>query len=411
MLKAVFLTSGARVYSVTVSMIALVLTARWLGPEGRGAAVVLITWANLFSSIGYLSLGQVCLHRASIDRDLAWFGEAVGALLVMTALASGLGWLIAALLWAINGRGIFGTGDVSLVVIALAGLPFLIWEQYNSALLTMVGRLKVYNINQLMGRSATLVLLVATILGLGWGVHGFLVATLAGQVIVAAAGMRVLLRQAGKVRTSMAVIARLVLDGAKLHLNAIGVLLFSSADVLMIQYFRGPAEAGIFQFASQIFMALLIVPQAALLVLNGRLTTLEPAAFWREHKRMIGLIMALMTLAAMVIAALANWIVPLVATPAFMRSGPILQIFCLGAVAATLNTMMGLQWIVQGRFLSSSLLTLVTGIGNCVLNLFLVPRYGAVGAVWATVIGIYMIPFTTNLLLMRSTNRRWSEAR
>ncbi len=410
MLKAVFVTSGARVYSVAVSMIALVLTARWLGPEGRGAAVVLVTWANLFASVGYLSLGQACLHRASVDRDLTWLGEAVGALLVMTLVATGLGWVVVALLWLLDGEAIFGTGDMTLALLAFAGLPFLIWEQYNSALLTMVGRLKVYNINQLVGRSVTLILLAATILAFGWGVHGFLVATLVGQAIVAMAGMGILLRRAGNVRTSLPAIGRLVSNGAKLHLNAIGVLLFSSADILMIQYFRGAAEAGIFQFASQIFMALLIVPQAALLVLNGRLTALEPPAFWREHKRMIGIIMGLMAVAAIVLALLANWIVPLVATPAFAQSGRILQIFCLGSIAATLNTMMGLQWIVQGRFLASSFLTLATGVGNCLLNLFLIPRFGAIGAAWATVIGIYMIPFTTNLILMHRTNRRWSEA-
>lgn len=407
MLKAVILTSGARAYSVLISMVALVLTARWLGPEGRGVAVVLITWTNLFASVGYLSLGQVCLHRAAVDRDLDWLGEAVGVLLVMTAGVTAIGWAIAAGIWAIDGRAVFGTVEARLLAVAFAGLPFLIWEQYNSALLTMVGQLKVYNLNQLIGRSVTLMVLGLTILGLGWGIQGFLWATLIGQMIVSLAGASILIRRAGRVHVSIAAVGRMVIGGAKLHLNAIGVLLFSSADILMIQYFRGPAEAGIFQFANQIFMALLIVPQAALLVLNGKVAALEPALFWREHKRIIGMIMALMVLAAIAIALLANWIVPLVATPAFARSGPILQIFCLGAVAATLNTMMGLQWIVQGRFLSSSLLTLATGVGNCLLNLYLIPHFGAAGAAWATVIGIYAIPFTANMLLMRQTNRKF----
>lgn len=411
MLKAVILTSGARVYSVAVSMIALILTARWLGPEGRGQAVVLITWVNLFSSVGYLSLGQVCIHRAGQDRDLAWLGEAVASLLVMTVVATIVGWIVAVGMWATSGSAVLGTTDVWLLVLAFAGLPFLIWEQYNSALLTLIGRLGIYNINQLVARSITLVLLAVLILGLGWGVQGFLIATLAGQIIVAAAGVRVLVGRVGwRVRTSLAAVAQLVVTGSKLHLNAIGVLLFSSADILMIQYFRGPAEAGIFQFANQVFTALLIVPQAAVLVLNGKVSALDPATFWHEQKRMIALVMVLMTLAATVVAAVAGWIVPLIATDAFAQSVPILRIFCLGTIAATLNTMMGLQWIVQGRFLSAALLTLATGVGNCLLNLVLIPHYGATGAACATVIGMYLIPFTVNLLLLRATNRHWSAA-
>lgn len=411
MLKAVILTSGARVYSVAVSMIALILTARWLGPQGRGEAVVLITWVNLFSSVGYLSLGQVCIHRAGQDRDLEWLGEAVASLLVMTIVATAIGWIVAAAMWALSSGAVLGTTDAWLLTTAFAGLPFLIWEQYNSALLTLIGRLGIYNINQLVARSAALLLLAFLILGLGWGVQGFLVATLAGQIIVAAAGARVLAGRVGwGMRTSFAAVARMVVTGSKLHLNAIGVLLFSSADILMIQYFRGPAEAGIFQFANQIFLALLIVPQAAVLVLNGKVASLSPALLWQEHKRMIGLVMALMTLAAIGVATVAGWIVPLIATEAFAQSVPILRIFCLGSIAATLNTMMGLQWIVQGRFLTAALLTLATGVGNCILNLVLIPRYGATGAAWATVIGIYLIPFTVNLLLLRATNKRWSTA-
>lgn len=390
-------------------MIALILTARWLGPEGRGQAVVLITWVNLFSSVGYLSLGQVCIHRAGQDRDLEWLGEAVASLLVMTIIATLIGWLVAAGMWTFSSSPVLGTTDAWLLVLAFAGLPFLIWEQYNSALLTLIGRLSIYNVNQLVARSTTLLLLALLILGLGWGVRGFLVATLAGQIIVAGAGARVLAGRVGwRVRTSFAAVARMVVTGSKLHLNAIGVLLFSSADILMIQFFCGSAEAGIFQFANQIFLALLIVPQAAVLVLNGKVASLDPKLFWREHKRMIGLVVALMTLAAIGVAAVAGWIVPIIATKAFAQSVPILRIFCLGAIAATLNTMMGLQWIVQGRFLTAALLTLATGVGNCLLNLILIPRYGAMGAACATVIGIYLIPLTVNLLLLRATNKRWS---
>ena len=60
-------------------MAALVLTARWLGPHGRGVGVVVLTWTTLVSSIGFLSLGQVCgtgcyvrpAHHHALTRCLA----------------------------------------------------------------------------------------------------------------------------------------------------------------------------------------------------------------------------------------------------------------------------------------------------------------------------------------------------
>lgn len=408
MIRDIIVTSGARIYSVAVSMVALVLTARWLGPEGRGVAVVLITWVNLFSSVGYLSLGQVCLHRAGIDRDLAWVGEAVASMMVITVGVSLIGWLVAAGMWLWGGSTLFAGSNFVMMAIAFTGLPFLIWEQYNSALLTVVGRLSLYNLNQFAARTITLILLTLTILVLGWGVKGFLIATLVGQMIVAAAGARLLVRQAGhRLTTNLPALGRLIFNGAKLHLNAIGVLLFSSADILMIQYYRGPAEAAVFQFAGQIFTALLILPQAALLVMNGKVTTLGGAEFWRLHKRMMIALMAAMTAAAALIWLLSPWLIPLIAGEKFAASVPVLQVLCLAALAATLNTMMGLQWILRGLFLQASLLTLVTGLANCLLNLFLVPRFGAVGAAWATVTGVLVIPFAANLLLAVKIDRYW----
>ena len=406
--SAVMLTSGARAYSVLANMVALILTARWLGPDGRGAVVVVTTWVLLFSSLGHLSLGQVCIHRAAHRTpDSDWLGDTVAALLLVTAAATGLGWAAAAALYWWGGPALFGRLPPLPLLIGFAALPFLLWEQYGSALLTLLGRLGVYNLNQLISRTLALALMAMTILGLGWGIYGFLVAYVAGQMMVAFAGVAVLWRQIGKrPRTRLDSVASLVSDGLKLHLNAIGVLLFSSADVLMLQYFRGLGETGIFQLASQLFMTLLIVPQSALLVLNGKVGKLDEAALWHEHKHMMAIVMTLMTAGALVLALAAGWIVPLLASDQFAGAVPILRVLCIGVVAATLNTMMGLQWIVRGLFLQASLLTFATGAANCLLNLFLIPRYGAVGAACATVIGITLIPLAANVAMFVRIERR-----
>jgi O-antigen/teichoic acid export membrane protein len=391
---------------VLANLLALVLTARWLGPEGRGTVVVITTWVMLFATIGHLSLGQVCVHRAGQQRDHPWLNEAMGALLVVTAGASLIGWAAAAGLYHWGGAALFGGLSPLPLAIGFAALPFLIWEQYSSALLTLIGRLGVYNLNQLVSRTIALVLMAIAILALGWGIYGFLFGYVAGQVMVALAGAIVLWRAVGgRARSTLATVTGFVRDGLKLHLNAIGVLLFSSADVLLIQYFRGLGETGIYQLASQLFLTLLIVPQSALLVLNGKVGKLSRAQLWREQKQMMALVMALMALAALVLALAAGWIVPLLASEAFQASVPILQLLCVGVLAATFNTMMGLQWIVRGLFLQASLLTFAAGFLNCLLNLVLIPRYGAIGAAYASLGGMVLIPFTANLIMFIKVQR------
>src|SRR5689334_10266814 len=81
-------TSAARIYSTLLSLIALMLTARWLGPHGRGVVVVVITWVTLFAGFAHLSIGQVLVHRAANENDGQWIGPALGALGLVTVTAT-----------------------------------------------------------------------------------------------------------------------------------------------------------------------------------------------------------------------------------------------------------------------------------------------------------------------------------
>ena len=62
-------TSGAKIYSLLVGVFSLSLTARLLGPEGRGQVATITTWVGMFSTFAYLSLGQVALHRMADDHS------------------------------------------------------------------------------------------------------------------------------------------------------------------------------------------------------------------------------------------------------------------------------------------------------------------------------------------------------
>src|SRR4051794_41803717 len=75
--KSIGFTSGARIYSLAAGAIGLVITARALGPSGRGAVATATTWALLFATVGYLSLGQVALHRGAGKPPASWLGRAL----------------------------------------------------------------------------------------------------------------------------------------------------------------------------------------------------------------------------------------------------------------------------------------------------------------------------------------------
>src|SRR3954468_7826340 len=98
--KSIGFTSGARIYSLAAGAIGLVITARVLGPSGRGEVAPATTWALLFATFGYLSLGQVAVHRASARDPSEWLGSTLGVLLLMTGVVTVIGWILAAAIYA-----------------------------------------------------------------------------------------------------------------------------------------------------------------------------------------------------------------------------------------------------------------------------------------------------------------------
>jgi len=405
-------TSSARIYSTLLSLATLMLTARWLGPEGRGIVVVITTWTALAGGIVHLSIGQVLVHRAATTEGNDWIGPALGAVAAVTAVVTAIGWMAVALLFSLFGGRLFDGIPSIALALGMGALPFLVWEQYGSAMLSIIGRLKTYNLAQIVGRTLGLLMLVVTIKLLDLGIYGFLAAFVTAQMIIAGAGATALVRHANEhIKGGLNVARELIRDGLKLHLNAIGVLLFSGIDILMLQYFLGPAAAGVFQLPMQLFLAMLLVPQAAQLALQSRVASLSRAEFWREHRLVMAIVIGGMILVAAVLWLLARWVVMLVGGDEFTASVPIFRILLIGVPWACFNTLMALQWITRGYFFQASLVTIATGATNVLLNLFFIPAFGPVGAAYAALIGMCAVPLVANAWLASSAQREFTRSR
>jgi O-antigen/teichoic acid export membrane protein len=394
--RSIGFTSGARLYSVAAGAVSLVITARALGPGGRGTVAAAITWTALFSTAGYLSLGQVANHRATGKPVDEWLPRVLPALVAMTAIVTVAGWVVAAVLYLLSDGASFGDMPLYALVLGFATLPFLVWEQYGSWLLVAVGKISFYNRREVAGRTLGVVL-IALLVGLaGAGVAGALIALLIAQAVVAAAGWGYLRRLvAGRVHLDRSFLKGMVLDGVKLHLNAVGTFLWVEGAILVVQSVRGPSETGPFQVAVQLLMVGFLVPQATSMVLFGEVTRLGPNGAWPASKRVLFMLPAFMALAAGAGFLLAPTLVPFVFGDEFKSAVPVFQILVIGLVGQAFSAVMAPQWIGRGLFWQSSLLTLALGLCHLIACILLVNAYGMKGAAYS-LLGVYMVSVVGN---------------
>lgn len=379
-------TSGAKIYSMLVGVFTLFLTARLLGPEGRGQVAIITTWVTMFCTFAYLSLGQVALHRMAEDRDQKYFGSLLGSLLLMAALLTLVGWLVAFGIYRWNPEGPFkGLGAFPLVLGFLA-LPFMIWERYGSSLLMGLERILIYNRYQIIGRTVSVAVLMVLVGGYGLGIAGVLEANLLGQVIVAIGGIKFLVtfaRNKGlNCHPNKNEINALLSGSAKLHLNAIGAFLLNSANILILNHYHGAEQTGYFQLAVQLVGVLMLIPQAACMVIYGQVTRLGPNKAWSMNKSLL----LQTTIGMMALSGVAAFFAPLALTllagEQFRPAVEPFQWMLLGLVGMTFSTVMTPQWISRGYFLQAAGLTFLIGGINLAGNFWLIPEQGIWGAVY-----------------------------
>lgn len=398
--------SSAKIYSLLTGLLALVITARLLGPEGRGIIAAVTSWVGIFSTFGYLSLGQVALHRASKMRGEPWLSTTLGSLLLIAGITTSLGWIVVLVCFYSSSGKIFNGLSAGNLIIGFASLPFLIWEQHGSSLLMAINKLSVYNLAQIIARTVAIVLICLFLLGLQWGVNAVLLATLIAQIILASAGLNILFANSEtKILPELNTIKELLAGGIKLHLNAIGTFLFANANILMVQYYKGIEQTGHFQFAAQLSGILLIIPQSASMVLYEYISNLGADNAWTINKKIlisltIGMA-AIAALSALVIPSL----IPFVAGNRFTPSISVFKILLITLIGQTFSAVMAPQWICRGLFFQASAITLALGIFSVALNYSLIPAYGMHGAAWVSVI-TYTLAAIINLGMAVWVNNR-----
>ena len=356
----------------------------------------------MFVTFSHLSLGQVSQHYAVTNGGTDWLKPVFGALVLITLLLTFAIWVLASLIYVSPNNSIFGAVPSITFIIGLMFVPLMIWEVYSSSLLFAIDKLETYNRAQIYGRTLGLLMIVILVWRLDMGVDGTLLAMLVSQAMVAMYGINTLLtRLTSGISIQLHVIHVLLKGGLRLHLNAIGVFLFSNINILIIQHYTNPAEAAFYQLAAQITMAMLIIPQSVAQLLFGKLSDIGPSGIWALQKKVMSWAGAIMIAAGLIVFYFAEGIVLMIASKSFLPTVEVLRIYLLALVGGTINAIMAVQWIGRGLFLQTSVLTFSSGIVNFSLNMIMIPQFGAIGAAWATVAGVYLVPFAANVIFAR----------
>ncbi|RFZ81727.1 flippase [Mucilaginibacter terrenus] len=199
-----------------------------------------------------------------------------------------------------------------------------------------------------------------------------------------------------------------------LAFSAILVTIYMKIDQVMIPMFTKASELGVYVNAAALsenwyFIPVAIVSSVFPALIHARKT--DPERYHKRLQNMYDLMIVLSVGIALVMSLGSNLIFHLLYKPAYWPGAPVLSVHVWAGVFVFLGSASGQYLIAEGYFKLSMLRTGIGAVVNIVLNIFLIPAYGIIGAAYATLIAygvatffIILIPKTRQqgVMMLRS---------
>ena len=395
---------GSNFFIMLVSFGAGVVLSRSLGVEGRGILAGVMVYPSLFLSLAQMGVRQSSTYY--LGKRVFTDNRVVGAVMTITLFTSLVGVVVVASL-------LFSTRNpaYSSLIIALGAVsivPTLVTSNCSGIMLgkRLVGQfVHVSCATELL----RLLLVVTLVLWLKYAVPGALAASLcSGLVVTGYALYRVARIASLRPRADWTVIRALIVKGMAYAASLFVLTLNYSVDIALMGRFSTTAETGIYAVTVGIATLIWAVPQSiTTAIFSHGANAQDEDDFSRKVARLFRVTIVFALSLGMVLAVVAPFLIPALYGSQFRPSVVPLWIILPGSICLLTVKILNMDLAGRGRPYISLWVTLPALAANVLLNLYLLPRYGARGAALSSAISYSLAGGGFVLLYLKATGLRF----
>jgi PST family polysaccharide transporter len=368
--------------------------ARYLGPTKFGLLSFSIAFAAIFGAFATLGLDGIVVRELvkNAERENELMGSAFALKLISGA--------ITVLICPLAVLLMHGREALMLWLVGLSAAGF-IFQSVN--VIDFYFQAKVQSKNTVIAANVAfilttlvkivLVLTAAPLIAFAWAAFGE--AALTGAFLLVA--YRANHHSMRDWRYNGPVARELLRDSWPLLLAQFAGLLYLRLDVVMLQQMVGDREVGIYAAATRIseiwyFLPMVVTASVSPSIIKCR--DANPGLFLSRLHRLY-FYMAWLAIGLSLPTSLASgWIVRLLYGVQFREAGPVLAIHLWASIAVFLGVASSQYLLIEQLQKISFYRTLIGMICNVIINLMLIPRFGAMGAAIATVVSYFVATFS-----------------
>ena len=382
--RAALQTVVVRSVILAASLISSIITARTLGPAGRGVYYFVLMLGGLGVQFSNLGLHASNTYLVAADRNR--FGPLLGNSLWVSLVAASIAACLIVCVSVTTGRAA-DAGNAAYWSIAYA--PCALFVLLASNLFVGIGRVRTFNGIQLTSALLTMagVALVGVLGGtVGTFLSAMVVATFATAVVAFVCGMRTGL-------VPLRFDRRIFVLGLRYASKAfvVGLLGFAvtRANVFVLADAASQEQLGLYSVAMQFFDVLSILPISISIVLFPSL--IGSADPWRDAVRCALWTAALMILPCAVIAVVAEPLVIRVFGAGFAPASVVTQLILPAALFVGVVSILS-QYLAAAGYPRAIIVIWAAAVpAITVVGSWLVPKYGATGAAVALSVTYFVV--------------------
>lgn len=174
-----------------------------------------------------------------------------------------------------------------------------------------------------------------------------------------------------------------------LILSGIAISVYMRIDQIMIKEMLGEREVGLYSVAVRLSEVWYFVPMIIAASLFPAIVSAKKASeslYYTRLQKLNDLMVLLALSVAIPVTFLSDWVVALLYGSAYAQAGAVLAIHIWTGVLVFLGVVNGQFLLIEGLMKTSFYFTLFCSALNVMFNLFLIPKYGILGAAIATLL-------------------------
>jgi PST family polysaccharide transporter len=388
-----------RILRLAVNLVVGVWVARYLGPAQFGLYNYAIGFVSLFSPIAYLGLGSIVVR--DIIQEPAATNEILGTTLMLRLVGGAV--MVVLTLGMIAWLRPNDPMMYWLVCATSLGNLLLAWETIDYWFQSQTLSQQIVYARNVAFLIATLlkILLIqlqAPLIAFAW-VWTAEVALMVVAQIIAYCHSR------GRItdwRLSLRRAVNLLQNAYPLMLSSFSIIFYMRIDQVMLGMMVGDHAVGIYSVAVRVSEACYFVPSAISTSVSPSIVSIkhtDPALYQQRFQRTLNMMIVAAYGICIAMTVCASTIIPLVFGSDYAASTPVLIIHIWSLIFVFLTIVREIWVVAEGVTYVSFLASTLGAITNFLLNLYLIPRQGAVGAAIATFISYGVSGYLTFILI------------